>query len=283
MPQVSYPVSAIPRLNLRMNKHALPLRPIALATLLIRVKTAPTIQHQIDLLCEAGVFHSVNKFPVAELNWLFICPGCGSISATRRPYGNLLVLEFIVQQSVLTFTSREAREECLTALEQILKDPRYFRSNLDNLIGRLTFKSIRPSNSRPTPVDPFDAPEPNSCRPEPRNAKEEFHPVKAPTPTWVPVEATSYSWRIDRRQNRMEGNLSGRVEGLKQCAADLRYYPLGSVLCIKSDHSEEFRIVTDCIESVQGPHQLGLHFDSIEMVTNRTHYALVLLVRKGWN
>lgn len=60
-------------------------------------------------------------------------------------------------------------------------------------------------------------------------------------------------------------------------------YPLGSILCIKTDEGEEFRIVTDCGKSVRVSHHVDLHFDTlVEMEAKGTRKALVMVIRHGW-
>ncbi len=106
---------------------------------------------------------------------------------------------------------------------------------------------------------------------------------------WIRVKATSYSWQEPDhvrygKSNCMGGDLTQLVQGMHQCAADLQCYPLGSILCIKTDEGEETRIVTDCGKDVQGPHHIDLHFDSlVEMNAWATRNAQIQVVRLGWH
>jgi 3D (Asp-Asp-Asp) domain-containing protein len=105
---------------------------------------------------------------------------------------------------------------------------------------------------------------------------------------WIPVRATSYCWQEPDHapyghKNCMGGDLTKPVEGLFQCAADLSVYPLGTILCIKIDDVEEFRIVTDCGKAVKGAHHLDLHFNTLaEMDAKGTQHALIFVIRRGW-
>jgi 3D (Asp-Asp-Asp) domain-containing protein len=105
---------------------------------------------------------------------------------------------------------------------------------------------------------------------------------------WISVKATSYCWQEPDhlpfgRHNCMGGDLTKLVQGLHQCAADLKWYPLGTILDIKTSRGEEIRIVTDCGKDVRGPYHIDLHFDSLpEMNARGTRKALIQILRRGW-
>jgi 3D (Asp-Asp-Asp) domain-containing protein len=194
-----------------------------------------------------------------------------------------------------------------------LKEPEHYCSNLTRLIERLRIKSlprpIRPLFPKAGSVAallsiglssfpgipaaggvPADKHREHHCEAVaiPERAITAKPAVAIPVPNWIPVKATSYSWREPDhvpfgKHNCMGGDLTHLVEGLEQCAADLSCYPLGSILCIKTDDGEEFRIVTDCGKSVRGAHHIDLHFDSLaDMEARGTRKALVIVIRHGW-
>jgi 3D (Asp-Asp-Asp) domain-containing protein len=105
---------------------------------------------------------------------------------------------------------------------------------------------------------------------------------------WISVTVTSYCWQESDhipfgRHNCMGGDLTKPMEGLHQCAADLNFYPLGSILYIQTGRGGEIRIVTDCGKAVRGPNHLDLHFNTLrQMEGNGTRKALIFVVRWGW-
>jgi 3D (Asp-Asp-Asp) domain-containing protein len=281
--QVSYPIFEVLGLNGRMHKTnpKNQRKLIGLIPLLVRVKTAPSVQHQLDLLCEAGEFRSFKIHPLSDRERLAICPCCGAVTTPWGKYGDLLELEFLIQGFQFIFKSRELWEGGRDALSQRIEEPRGYHSNLNRQIGRLRLKRL------PIPIRPVKIyKRPQCLRSEvPVHGLSSFHILKAAQAVqWIPITATSYSWREFDHRIKFKFALNQPVEGLQQCAADLSIYPEGSILCIKTNDGEEFRIVTHTNPGIEGAYQIDLHFDSLtEMDAKGTRRAELIVVRLGWN
>ena len=291
VPQVSYPVLCFWVLNIRMHKNTPKNQPNpnALIPLLVRVKTAPTVQHQFDLLCGAGEFRSFKIIHIPEREKLSICECCGAMTTPWGPYGDLLELEFFIHGFQLIFKSRELWEGGRASLRILKKNPLGYRANLERQLDRLQIKSLpKPIEALFSGVDvqSLNPSETSSAKqPEDSGAAAQIA-ADAQAVQWLPITVTGY-WRASDRAPldlKFPGlKLNQPVEGLQPCTADLNFYPLGSILCIKTNEVEEFRIVTQSGNGI-GAHHLALPFDSLAQAEARgTHKAELIVVRQGWN
>jgi 3D (Asp-Asp-Asp) domain-containing protein len=279
MRQVSYPVGGVLVLNRRMNKHPMQ-QPnfAALVPLLVRVKTAPSVHQQLNLLCEGGKFRSLKIHALSEKEKVVICSCCGAATTPWGSYGDLLDLEFIVNGFRLQFRSREIWEGGRAALRRLLKNPQSYSSNIEKKIERLRIKRL-PRTIESLFFEFEDLPG------SPQLSQISGDPfVETTCPVhWIPI-TISYSGReLDVRQNSLGFNLSLPVEGLRQCAADVTYYPLGSILCIKTNDVEQFWVVTESADVI-GARHVHLHFNSLtEQEACGLLMAKLIVIRLGWN
>ncbi len=263
-------------------------------TLLVQVKTAPTVQNQFDLLLKEGEFRSFSVRPLTHKEKLKICGSCGSTTTPFGPFGDGLELDFSAHGFWITFRSREIWLGGKAILRRLLSDPTYFNPRINKVVERLRYHRLR---IKPLLKNVGSAVLLSvgliSYPGIPVTGQELKAVVQKQNPSdsgfWISVKLTSYSWREPDhrpfgRHNCIGGDLMMRVEGLKQCAADLSCYPLGTIVCVKTGEVEEFRIVTDRGTAVKGLHHLDFHFDSLaEMNAQGTRNALVMVIRRGWS
>jgi len=74
------------------------------------------------------------------------------------------------------------------------------------------------------------------------------------------VTATGYSWREPAHHAYGRHNCQGGMLDDTQVAADLRFYPLGTVLWIEGLGR---RVVTDRGSAILGPRHIDIHFTSL--------------------